>query len=299
MLRENSNKTGYVYLLITVLLFSTYEVVSKTLVGKVNPFEINFIRFTIGGVILFAVLFIKSDYKIGMTDFIWTLILGVLNVVASMNLLQLSLYVKGAQASVTAVIFSSNPIFVALFAAYFEKEKLNIYKIIGLLMGVAGISAIFFNKLRAGFTDFRSPLLALSSALLFGLYTVLGRKVSMRIGSIKMNAYSFISGALVLMPILLIFNIPIVYFKPSGIIQVVYLSVLCTGIAYITYFRGLEIVGASKGSLVYFLKPVLASLIAIIFLNEHPSINLFIGTALIICGIFFVIYMSKREKLRT
>jgi len=37
---------GYLFILVTVVFFSTYEVVSKTIIGKVDPFQINFLRFS-------------------------------------------------------------------------------------------------------------------------------------------------------------------------------------------------------------------------------------------------------------
>lgn len=62
----NQKVFGYFNLLITLVFFSTFEVVSKTLVGKLDSFTINFIRFFIGGLILFIIIAIKRDIKINM-----------------------------------------------------------------------------------------------------------------------------------------------------------------------------------------------------------------------------------------
>jgi len=291
---ESKNR-GYLFLLSTILLFSTYEVVSKTLVGKIDPFQINFIRFLIGGVLLSAVLFFKGDFKIKFKDFLWVLAAGVINVVISMNLMQLSLYMDGAKASLSAVIFSSNPIFVSIFAMVWDKEKLSSGKIAGLLLGVAGIIVIFLNKLRFDNMNMLSPLFALFSAITYGLYTVIGRKLSVKIGSLKMNSYSFIMGSLVLLPILIIKGSPVITFDYSGIGQVLYLAVFVTGIAYLTYFKGLSILGAGKGSMVFFIKPVLASVLAIIFLKEGMSVFLVAGTALILSGIVLVLNTENKN----
>ncbi|MDP4180923.1 MAG: DMT family transporter [Bacillota bacterium] len=292
MLKPTINK-GYLYLINTILLFSTYEVVSKTLVGKIDPFQINFIRFFAGGIILFLFLLIKGDIRINAKDFLMILVIGVINVVISMNLLQLSLYMDGAKASLCAVIFSSNPIFVCLFALFWDKEKFNIYKIAGLVLGILGIVVVFFDKLKFNSLDFKSPLFALLSAIFYGLYTVLGRRLTVKIGSLKMNSYSFLSGSLIMVPILIFKGTSILKFDYSGIIQVLYLSVFVTGIAYLTYFKGLSGLGAGKGSMVFFIKPALASAIAIIFLKENPSIYLFAGTLLILGAIVLVLNSER------
>jgi len=289
--KELSKKEyGYLFLLNTLLLLSTFEVVSKSLVGKIDPFQANFLRFFIGGLVLMVFVLIKGDIKISKKDVKWVVLVGVLGISISMSLLQLSLYVANAKASIVAVIFSSNPIFVCLFAALIDKERLKAYKLIGLLIGVIGIGVIFVEKIELGSSGYMSPLLALISAVIFGLYTVIGRKISISMGSLKMNSYSFIVGSLIMLPFLFIFKIPVITFDYSGIYQVIYLGVFVTGLAYYTYFRGLNALGSSKGSLVFFLKPALASFIAIIFLKESLTPNLFIGTLLVITGIVVAVF---------
>ncbi len=294
-----TNTKGVLYLINTIILFSTYEAVSITLVDKANPFQINFIRFFIGGIILLIFLLFKREMHINARELFWVAVIGIVNVAMSMNLIQLSLYASGAKASVVAVIFSSNPIFVCIFAALIDKEKINLIKLTGLIIGIAGIFIISAEKPGWDISDYKSPILALLSAVLYGLYTVLGRRVSVKIGSLKMNSYSFIIGSLILLPFLVFFRIPVIKFDYTGIWQVVYLSVFVTGLAYLTYFKGLSIAGSGKGSLVFFAKPVLASAIAIIFLKEHLSVNLLAGTVLIVLSILVVINSEKIDgKIR-
>lgn len=288
-----SNKLGYLYILITIVLFSTYEVVSKTLVDIINPFQVNFLRFFIGGIVLFLVILVKGDVSIKTNDLGKVAIIGIINVVFSMNLLQLSLAMPDAKASIAAVIFSSNPIFVTIFAALINRERVKFHKIIGLMFGVIGVVVIALNGSKFDLFNMKSPLLALMSAVLYGLYTVLGGKVSSKIGSLKMNSYSFLLGSLALLPFLILLKVPIINFDYSATFQILYLSLFVTGIAYLTYFLGLALTGASKGSLVFFLKPVLASIFSVIILGERITSNFVFGTILIIFGITLVLYWNK------
>jgi len=290
-----STKLGYIYILITIVFFSTYEVVSKTLVNRVNPFQVNFLRFFIGGTLLFIVLLAKGNIAIELKDLGKVMIVGVTNVALSMNLLQLSLNIPGSKASMAAVIFSSNPIFVTLFAALINGEKINLNKIVGLVFGVSGVLLISLNGIKIAPMDLKSPVLALLSALLYGLYTVLGGKVSKKIGSLKMNSYSFLLGSLTLLPFLMFFRIPVIKFDYSATFHILYLSLFVTGIAYLTYFMGLTLTGASKGSLVFFLKPVLASIFYVIVLGESITFSFVVGTVLIIFGITLVLYWNKEQ----
>ncbi len=289
---------GYLYLINTVVLFSSFEVVNKMLVGKLDTFQVNFIRFFIGGLVLFIFLLIKGDLKISLDNFLRAALLGIINVGISMNFLQIALYTEGAKASVVAVIFSSNPIFVLIFSALFDKEKIPVYKILGAFAGIVGLLVIFLQDLNLESLNIKSPLFALMSAVFYALFTLLGRRVSVKIGSLKMNAYSFLAGSLAVLPFLLFFKIPVMKFDPSYIPHMAYLSLFVSGIAYLTFFKGLEIVGASSGSLVFFIKPPLASILAAILLREHITPNLMAGTALIIAGILIIVYWPGiRERL--
>ena len=69
-----------------------------------------------------------------------------------------------------------------------------------------------------------------------------------------------------------------------------YLSFLTTGVGYLTYFIGLSIVGASKGSMVFFLKPVLASIFAVIILKENVGFYFVLGTFLVVLGVTIIFY---------
>ncbi len=281
------------YLANTLILFSTLEVAIKAIADRTNPFQINFLRFFIGGIVLLAFAIFKNEYRIRWKDLPGLAVIGILNVAVSMNLLQLSLFVEGAMASVSAVLISANPIFVILFSAVIEKEKITINKICGLILGIAGIALVFMDKLQFSSSSLLSPFLGLLASVFFGLFTVLGRKVSVSVGSLRMNTWSFLIGSLVTLPFLLIFRVPVVNVDYTALPYILYISVFVTGIAYLTYFRGLTIMGAGVGSLVFFIKPPLASVFAAIFLDEKISPNLIAGTVLILAGIAVVIYWDR------
>ena len=115
---------GYLWLFLTIFLFSTFEIVSHTLTKTTTTAFVNAFRFFLGGLVLlpFAILHLqKKGVKLSKKDFRGLLLLGLLNAVFSMNLLQLSL--KYSPASTTAILFSTNPIFVALFSSFILKER--------------------------------------------------------------------------------------------------------------------------------------------------------------------------------
>ncbi|SNX55190.1 DMT family transporter [Thermoanaerobacterium sp. RBIITD] len=280
---------GYIYLIITVLFFSTYEVVGRTLTGIVNPVQINFIRFFIGGLILLpiAIKNIKrKNLHITLQDFTLLVFIGLTNVVFSMSFLQIGINMTSA--SLSAVIFSSNPLFVMIAASLILNEKLDSAKIYGLILGIIGLVIVFYKQLMSGGNHLTGIVLLVLSSIMYGVYTVLGKKFTVKFDSVVMNSFSFIIGSLLLMPLLLYNRYPIFSLPAKAVPQMLYLTVFVTGIAYYTYFLGLSSVNTGVGSMVFFAKPILASIIAAIFLSEKITIQLVIGTIVILIGILIV-----------
>ena len=110
-------KRGYLYILITTLLFSSMEVALKCIAGQLNPIQLNFSRFLVGGLVLvpLAVRELKKRRLSLDGRALGTFaLLGLMGIAVSMSLYQLA--VARVQASVVGVLFSSNPVFVTLFA---------------------------------------------------------------------------------------------------------------------------------------------------------------------------------------
>jgi len=273
---------GYILLGITILIFSTLEVVTSTLKNLMDPLQLTFLRFLIGGVVLLP-LVIKKREKVQPRDLLFFLALGILNILISMGSLQLA--VNMGKASTAAILISSNPIFVLLFSSLLLKEKITVDRIVCILFGIAGISLIIYKGNTGGDTAV-SLVLAIIASLTFGLYTVLGKLKSEGISSITMICFSSIFGSLLYVPILLLKGIPMFEIPQGVFLKILYLGVFLSGIAYITYMEALKILTASKGAMVFFLKPVVASILAIIFLGETMGLKTAAGMLLVLVGIF-------------
>lgn len=285
---------GYLLLGITIVIFSTLEVITSTLKGIINPMQLTFIRFFIGGMTLLPFAIAKKE-KLERKDWLFFLGLGALNIFISMGALQLSINL--GKASTSAILISSNPIFVMLFSSIILKEKATWDKLLCMLLGIAGIFLIIF-KGNTGGDTIASLLLALLASLTFGLYTVLGKLKSEGISSITMISISSILGSILYVPVLLYYKLPLFYIPSGTLLKIAYLGIFLSGIAYITYMEALKILTASKGSMVFFLKPVIASVLAVIFLGEVLSIKTIFGMLLVLIGILinFVKLNSKSNK---
>ena len=287
MIKSKKN-IGLLYLALTIALFSTFEVASKMMSPCLKPTQITFYRFMIGGLVLLPFALVRiAKKKIILTymDFIKFTILGVVNIVISMGLIQLGLVY--ANASVCAVLFSINPLFVMLFARFLLNEKITVPKLAGLAFGVAGIVILFLDSMARKTSTLTGLILILASAICFAFYTVLGKKlITEKVDSLIVTTFSFLIGSVFMIPIQMVIAVPLFPDVSSVIPQLLYMSIMVTGLAYVTYFEGLSRLEAGAGSMLYFAKPALASLLAIIVLHETVGIKLVFVIVFVAVGIF-------------
>ena len=156
---------GYILLAVTILMFSTLEVVTGTLKNLINPLQLTFLRFFIGGVVMLP-LIIKKREKVQGKDLLFFLALGILNMFISMGSLQYAITM--GKASTAAILISSNPIFVMLFSSIILKEKVTYNRVVCILLGIAGITLIVYKGNTGGDTA-ASLVLATFASIIFGL----------------------------------------------------------------------------------------------------------------------------------
>lgn len=293
------NKKGYIYLGIAVLSFSTLEIATKFIVNDFHPLQLNFLRFFIGSSVLipFAIRdLVKKNIKLTFADVLKMLLLGILAVPISMSLFQVALvYTK---ASTLAVLISSNAIFVAPFSYFILHEKIDRPIIISLILGIAGMLVIINPSSTMDAKNLTGILLAIAASITFALFSVLGKKIAEKTGSIILNCFVFLSGSMLMLPILLIMKIPIVAgLNYSNIFFVLYIGLIVSALAYICMFKGLSLLPASIGSLVFFAKPIIAGFLAYLLLGEKFTFSLTLGTLFILAGIMFII-VSKNNDIK-
>ena len=285
---------GYLYLSITVLIFGPFEVISKFVHG-IDAIQLNFLRFLIGGVALlpFAINELRKRRKlIQRRDLAQLAGLGVLYIPVSMVFLQVA--IQNTSASLSTFVFSANPIFIALFAAWILHERPNAFILGAIALEVAGLLFIA-NPFNAKF-DFYFLHLCFA-AIIFAFYNVLMRKATSRLGNLVAFTLVVIFGTAALGLFLLAVGIP--WFqgiRMSNVLPLLYLGVFGSGITFVCYYKGMELTSTNVGSIVFFLKPILGTIYAVIILNERLSAGFIIGALLILAGSTIMIYGKERHQ---
>ena len=288
----NDTTKGYLWLFLTIIIFSTYEVVGRLFAQDIHPLWVNAIRFSIGGLVLLplAVKTIrKQELRLKGKDYLALFGLGFLNAGLCMGLMQYSL--RYTEASTAAVLISSNPLFVSLLSVFIFHEKLTKEKIGALILGVTGM-VLVAGGLRV--ENGIGPLLAISASVVWAVYTVAGKRLSQRYGSLVLNSLSFLLGGGFLAILCASLGIPLTGIQGANLLLLIYLGVVVTGIGYYAFFTGLLYLDTTIGAAVFFLKPVFATLFAFILLKEPITIGKVAGTIVILGAMGLVMPPVKR-----
>jgi len=291
-------KKVILYIFLTAFLFGTMEVALKIAGSEMDSFQLTFLRFMIGGIFLipFAVKENKKNMiRLDFKDFIWVLLLGVLCIPLSMLFFQLG--IMKSNASTAAVLMSVSPLFTTVFAYIILKEKLNKPKVAGLLAGLTGI--VFMIRpwdMQTGNTIAGAVLMILAAAV-FGLYSVIGKMKIEKIGIITQTCLSFIAGSLVLLVIMIFMGRPILTGILDNLMMVLYISVFVTGFGYYFYFMAIKNSDASTASMVFFIKPAIAPIFAVLILKDLLLWNTYLGIVLILTASFITLMNGKSRKV--
>jgi len=296
---------GCLCIALATLVFSTMEVVLKlpAVTGAFHPIQITMERFLVGGLCLIPVAahtLKKKGVSLTPQDLGYFAMTGFLNVCLGMVLFQLA--VTFGQANTVAVIFSGNPIFVTVLAALILHEVIRWNNILALVFDILGI-LIIVNPFGASQVDPLSVGLTVLSALLFALYSVLGKKKTARVGSIVVTCCSFLFGSLELLVLLLLghlepvstalrsaglelfANVPFLQgITGQTLPYFLFVGIVNTAAGYVFHMLAIEKTSAIHGSLVFFFKPILAPIFALVILGEAITANIALGIAMFLAG---------------
>lgn len=272
------------------------EVALKLAGSSFNSLQLTFIRFFIGGLFLlpFALCDLKKrKYRLSAGDWLYLLLLGIICICISMTLFQFG--VMNTNANLAAIIISMSPVFTMIFAHFITDDKFSVKKAVVLLFNCAGLVIIAYPFISAEGSKLSGIIYTLFAAVAFGLFTALGKKRINIIGGIVLNSFSFILGSLTLLVFILIMGIPVTAGIGLGSVPILlYTGVCVTGIGYYCYIKVVENAGPSTASITFFIKPIIAPVIAYIVLREAISINVILGVCFVIAG--SLINMLKSDK---
>ena len=279
--------TAVLAILTSVVLWASAFVAIRAVVHAISPAELAAARFLTASATMFLVTMLRGLPRVARAD---------LPRLAAAGMLGITLYhlaVNTAEVTVTAatagLLVSTVPIFTALFAAMWLRERLTAMGYVGIVVCMAGAYAV---ATAAGEVEMsRGVPLLIGAAILQALLFVIQRPLVLRYDALQVTTLVIWFGTLFLLP-----------FAPSAlravnatnIAPILYLGIFPGAISYLTYAYASSRAPASFVTAFLYLVPMVAVPIEFFWLGEVPTVRLLFGGGIIISGLLLVWWSRVR-----
>jgi len=289
-----NTKIAYLYLLITFFIWGSLYVVSKFVLGKLPVFTVSFLRFFIAGIVMYFIIKQKHLPKIEKQDYKYIALIGIMGYFLSIGAQLLGTQLVGA--SVASLVNSLNPIAILFAAAIILKEKLTWQKIVGVLISLIGVYLIIGGSKGGALLGI---LISLFSVITWSIVSVFMRKITQKYNPMQITTYGILIAAVGNFPIAVteVVTTGKISFSFPVILSLLYMGIICTGLAHFLWNKSLSTLPAGNCSLFYPIQPITSVLLGVIFLKEAVTTHMLIGGVLIVFGIIFcLISVGRSDK---
>ncbi len=284
---NHTEATGLAFIVISGILWGTIGVVSRWLSADgLTPLTISAFRFLISAAIL--VLWAVSVYGLrGLValprrDATLMLLNGAMLAISQTSYLS-AIPLAGVTIS-TLIVICSAPLAVAAFSRLVRRERLNGKVVFALLASILGTTMLVGVPSESGSPDLAGgTIYSLVSALSYAAVIQIGHGLTRRHNPLRINAISFLIGALLLWVIAIPSGVSLPA-RPEAWLLIAYLGVFPSVTAYALFLRGMRVTSATISSILVLLEPLVAALLAALIFGERLSPLGLVGGMLMCAG---------------
>lgn len=288
------NKTQFSLLVLISALWGSSFLFMKQLSPIFGPFLTSSLRLLVASFVLYFYFIITKTKINWKQNFKWFLVVGVLN-----SAVPFTLYAYAAlnlDASISVILNSTAPMFGAIYGLFILKERLNLTKIVGLIIGTIGVIIITSLAFNANISEIYISIGAcILASSLYGLSGNIVKKYVNDLDSKELTLGSMLVAGVLLLPFIFFTKIeePVTF---NIVIMILFFGIFCTGLTYLIYFKLVKEIGPVKSLTVTYLMPVFGILWSFLFLDENITITTIIGLVIILLGIYI---LSKSKTVNS
>lgn len=278
--------TGILLIAISAASFGTLAIFGRLLYADgLDTFTMLFLRFSFAACIMALILLLRKERFPRGKILLQLIGMGALGYVGQ-SFSYLSA-IKYASAGLVALLLYLYPMFVFILSAIVLREKVTWLKVVALLLALVG-TALTVDP--AG-GQLPGILLAISAALIYSLYIIVGTNVMKHVSAIQSSLMIFASAGAVY-GILMAANGAHFPSSSSGWLGISGIVLIATVIPVATFLAGLERIGPTNASMLSTLEPVVTVLLAGLIFGERLETITILGGSLILVA---VILLTRSE----
>jgi drug/metabolite transporter (DMT)-like permease len=290
---EASRTSAVLGALLAIVVWGASFIATKIAVAEVAPVTVVWLRFGMGVVVLAVVALARRQLALpARGDLAYFALLGFLGV--SFHQWLQSNGLVTSQASTSAWIVTSTPIFMAILGWLVLGERVRPLATLGIVVATFGVLVVatrgHLSSLAAGRLGAPGDWLILASSPNWALFSILSRRGLRRYPSAGMMLWVMTAGWLLTTVLFLAGPGPadVSRLSSRGWLAVAFLGILCSGMAYVFWYDALSLLPSSQvGSLLY-LEPLVTMGVAAAMLGEPLTAATLLGGLAILLGVWMV-----------
>ena len=294
-------KTKHWFVFITLgLIWSSSFLWIKIGVQEVGPMALVAFRVLFGAITAVAIgLYQKVEWPRDWRTWRIFAILGPTSIAIPIFLI--SWGEQTIDSAVASILNATVPLFTVVIAHYLLKDdKMTPQKVIGLLIGFAGVAILLIKDLSA---SAQNSVLGQAAVILASLFYagsgVYARKLTQHVIGVARGAMPLITATILMWIVGPIAEKPfLVPALPITWIAALWLGIFGSGLAFIMLYYLIHEIGPTRTSLVTYLFPVGGVILGVVFLNEQLTWQLVAGTLLIIASLAVVNWKPANRSVK-
>ncbi|GAB6171160.1 EamA family transporter [Paradesulfitobacterium aromaticivorans] len=290
---QHRKRAGVLAILISTLGFCVYPILGKIVfAGGATVATVLFIRFGAAATVFWAVILWKNGRpRLESKTWFALLAMGGIGYAGMAGLYLWS--VQFIPASIASLIFYSFPLLVTVIAIITRQEIVSGLKILGLTSSSLGLMLVI--GLNFGGVNLTGALITFSAAVVHSLNVVIGNRM-LKVSDPLLSTAVITTGAAITPGILALATGFTWQLSAPTWLAIAGITLFSSIIAMSSFYKGLQLVGASTASILSMLEPVMTGTLAYIFLGERLTFTQLMGGALVILGSGVVAWMPVHEK---
>jgi drug/metabolite transporter (DMT)-like permease len=287
-------------LLLMALIWGVNFPVIKVSLDELSPLAFNGLRFSLASLTVLGIVGAKGWVPWpDRQDWARVIFLGLLG-----NVVYQGFFIFGIDATFAgnaAILLATIPLWTLILSTLLGHERPGPMVWTGVLVALVGMVLVVLGG-EAGVNldsdTFRGDLLIVGAALTWSMYTVGSRNLLEKYGSLPVTAWTLWIGSvgLILLGIPSLLQTPILSTSSRAWIGVGYAGILAIGLAYLLWYRGVQRIGSSRTAVYQNLTPVVALVVAWIWLGETPLPLQLAGASAVLAGLALARVGRDRNK---
>ena len=283
----------YLEVLFAVIVWGASFIATKVALKDISPIAIVWLRFSMGIIILGIAVALRKQFALpNKSEWGYFALLGFLAITFHQWLQSNAL--QTSEASTTAWIVATTPVFMALLGWVILKENLALAKIIGIALAALGVLLVVSdgNIASSAIGRFGAPgdILVLISALNWAVVSVLSRR-GLKFYSASLMIFYVMAFGWIFSSVLFVAGknyVELSNLSRDGWVGITFLGIFCSGLAYLTWYDALQALSTAETGVFLYIEPLVAVVVAFFILGEAITGASMAGGAVILLGVWMV-----------